>query len=843
MACWLLDCTFRTFGPGAYSSMVTHFLNFKRFHNTTNTFFRSSHRHFPMTRLSKTHPVPKSDTDDESNLTYQKSQQLSKQQTSVSQVKKQHELDSDFLRFIRYCCCSMSTCTAFGFISMVILISLIVWLSTFISGYVSTSTAIESLRKEIKTTALNQLDVVLRTPMNLLRDQKAMVEEVDFDIATPLSMYNMARQMTRMMYNHREVDLSFFLQYPNGNYLRVVHTDQTKKEVTVLLRNTGAGLSRSIQLSASSAEYISVVNSSLVDKISGTDWYQQAIFADQPLVTVLHEMHEPDNTGARLGFTYTLPLFQNNTLQCVFGADLGLNNIGLILQKLRIGKTGSSFLMQRTGTMIATSSEDATLADGSGTKTHAFDASLPVHSKIARILDSGVTIDKVQDGESISFDGYVADVYVLDPTMSTGAKLLQRPWLFVTALPLFRDFTQVILWSTLVSLLVTVLLIALISVSTVLLYILIFVRPLRRLIKDLESVQSMQLDNIKERRLSVIFETRELQKRFYKSVHYLRLFKQFLPQSLLDAQVLHYSKNQPVGPSIKNQDERESLASGSIMQSSKHTRHSSNSGSNSRKIQERAALSTFEIGVREIKMAMLAVHLLQASHVIDIDVDSFCRQHSTLLSGFISIVRIHKGTVERFDEKFMVASFFNMKQAAAAAVEIKKKLMNLEKVLQQEERHQISFSIGLSWGLSCVGVLGCDTMRANKVFGKSAEICESLALLGKEWPAKIFVDNGTFQVMDTREFVTRPICILENGASSSRTYEIINSSKVNDAEWLYERQEKEKISAMDIYRNAFTCIEKKKFEEAKLMLDDYLKINADDAVALRHLQHIQEELQ
>ena len=84
-------------------------------------------------------------------------------------------------------------------------------------------------------------------------------------------------------------------------------------------------------------------------------WYKAAVMGGKPTRSKIYTYF----TKQDLGMSTSQPLYdQNGELQGVIAADLGLSQIGLFLQTLKIGKSGQTFIIERDGLLIASSTSE-----------------------------------------------------------------------------------------------------------------------------------------------------------------------------------------------------------------------------------------------------------------------------------------------------------------------------------------------------------------------------------------------------------------------------------------------------------------------------------------------------
>ncbi len=86
-------------------------------------------------------------------------------------------------------------------------------------------------------------------------------------------------------------------------------------------------------------------------------WYVAAIQRDEPTWSKIYQFST--NTAVRLGITAVQPYYdRNGELLGVLGTDIVLSQLGSYLSSLKIGKSGQTFMMERDGLLVASSTLD-----------------------------------------------------------------------------------------------------------------------------------------------------------------------------------------------------------------------------------------------------------------------------------------------------------------------------------------------------------------------------------------------------------------------------------------------------------------------------------------------------
>lgn len=137
-----------------------------------------------------------------------------------------------------------------------------------------------------------------------------------------------------------------------GDFLLV----QTEPEPVVHLRQTATSPQRQIYALTASGETGSLLRTDTYDPRT-RPWYQTAVRAGQPAWSPIYIYA----ANPVLGITFSRPIYADAARQDlvgVIGVDLTLSQLSQFLQQVRIGKAGHTFIIERSGDLVATSWEE-----------------------------------------------------------------------------------------------------------------------------------------------------------------------------------------------------------------------------------------------------------------------------------------------------------------------------------------------------------------------------------------------------------------------------------------------------------------------------------------------------
>ncbi|MCB9418285.1 MAG: response regulator [Ardenticatenaceae bacterium] len=115
-------------------------------------------------------------------------------------------------------------------------------------------------------------------------------------------------------------------------------------------------------------------------------------------------------TGQDMALSASRPVYdEQQNLLGVAANDIFLSHIGAFLKHLAIGQTGSSFIMERSGLLVASSTDEKPFTTPDGNKTperlYATKSSIPaIHYAAAFLTEEFGSYDNINGGQQIDFD-------------------------------------------------------------------------------------------------------------------------------------------------------------------------------------------------------------------------------------------------------------------------------------------------------------------------------------------------------------------------------------------------------------------------------------------------------
>ncbi|MCP2727523.1 PAS domain S-box protein [Limnofasciculus baicalensis] len=161
-------------------------------------------------------------------------------------------------------------------------------------------------------------------------------------------------------------------------------------------------------------------------------WYGAAVKAGKPIWSNIYT----DFTSQALSITAAQPIYnQQRQLQGVLGSDLIFAQVNKFLQNLKIGKTGTAFIIERSGNLVATSST-ALVQKGDRDNSQRIKATESENKFIqqtAKYIDRHFgNLTNIRSSEQLSFEIKGAKQFIQVASLSDSHGL---DWLIVVVIP------------------------------------------------------------------------------------------------------------------------------------------------------------------------------------------------------------------------------------------------------------------------------------------------------------------------------------------------------------------------------------------------------------------------
>jgi sigma-B regulation protein RsbU (phosphoserine phosphatase) len=238
-------------------------------------------------------------------------------------------------------------------VPFVVLIFAAVGLTGFISfrnGQQSVNKVASELRHEINFRIQERLRTYLETPKSINRINADAVRFGTFDLQESDRVSSIFWQQIQAF----ELMSLIYVGKETGDYVGATRKD---KAITVNRVNASAGGFYSTYVPGDWGQPTTLI-SAVTDRVYDPrkrSWYIATTLAKKPIWSPIYTFFDPPS----LGITATHPLYAANAqLIAVFATDLSLGTISQFLSGTAVGKTGQSFILERSGLLIATSTPD-----------------------------------------------------------------------------------------------------------------------------------------------------------------------------------------------------------------------------------------------------------------------------------------------------------------------------------------------------------------------------------------------------------------------------------------------------------------------------------------------------
>ena len=204
------------------------------------------------------------------------------------------------------------------------------------------------LGEEVTAHIEKHVDGYTNTPSLFLEVNQAAVETGNLDL-------NDFERLTR--YFWKQTQLSEAVPYvyfanPQGDFVGVWR--QSEELTTFRLRTAETAPKREVYQLNSLGEPVERLSNNDYDPRS-RPWYKTAVKSGQATWSPIYVFSQP----LSLGLTRVSPLYdQNNDLLGIMAADITLADVSEFLQQLQISDSGQVFIMEHSGDIVASSSEE-----------------------------------------------------------------------------------------------------------------------------------------------------------------------------------------------------------------------------------------------------------------------------------------------------------------------------------------------------------------------------------------------------------------------------------------------------------------------------------------------------
>lgn len=220
------------------------------------------------------------------------------------------------------------------------------------------------------------------------------------------------------------------------------------------------------------------------------------------------------------------------------------------------------------------------------------------------------------------------------------------------------------------------------------------------------------------------------------------------------------------------------------------------------------------------------------------------RALSDLLNSYLTpmtdLVFKNKGTLDKYMGDAIMAFWGapihfpdHAHHACRCALQMIKKLKELQDVYRAKGLPEIDIGIGLNTGDMSVGNMGSDTVRSYTVMGDAVNLGSRLEGINKQYGTRIIISEFTYEaIKDT--FVTREVdwVRVKGKAQPVRIFELIAEGKVPEAT----------LELVRLFHQGFELYHARQFEKAIEAFNQALQTHPDDAVTHLYIERCQDYL-
>ena len=284
-------------------------------------------------------------------------------------------------------------------VQIFVIVGLIGWLS-FRSGQQAVNDVAGQLRREITSRIEDTLNVYLETPhvVNRVNSEAIRLGQLD-----PRNIPNIERYLWNQIQQFDTVSL-IALGTEFGDYIEVQRYQDGALNVAIKDETTNGDLQIwATDVRGNRTEQLNTVPDYDPRK---RPWYQAAAESSIPVWTDIY----PYFSDKTLAISANQPFYDNRKeLAAVASTDLTLSQINDFLGSLEVGKTGHTFIMERSGLLVASSTGEppavATNAEGDVERLYAVNSSNPLVSQTAKHLaEQFDNLGQITGSRQLDFD-------------------------------------------------------------------------------------------------------------------------------------------------------------------------------------------------------------------------------------------------------------------------------------------------------------------------------------------------------------------------------------------------------------------------------------------------------
>lgn len=317
----------------------------------------------------------------------------------------------------------------FLFVGQIVLaVSLTGWLS-FSNGQKAVNELATQLRNELTTRIQQHLHTYLEMPH--------LVNQLNADAVRlgVLKLDNLAELKKYLWYERKSFNTVSYVAIgtETGEYIGVQFFDDGSSMIQDMDKSNGKSVIRTWDVD-DEGNQVSITKVQENYDPRSRPWYIKAVKADKPIWTEVYAYF----SGVSMTISADQPIYDmNDQLVGVASSDLTLSEVSKFLKNLKIGRTGQTFIMERTGDIIATSTDEIPFIKTIETETikrlAAIDSQDAITQATARFLLQAFTdLKQITATQHLSFTFEGERYYLQVSPLKDGRGL---DWLTVVVIP------------------------------------------------------------------------------------------------------------------------------------------------------------------------------------------------------------------------------------------------------------------------------------------------------------------------------------------------------------------------------------------------------------------------
>lgn len=309
-------------------------------------------------------------------------------------------------------------------VPIVTVVGLTGWLSIR-NGQQAVNNLVNRLSDEVTERVENRIQAFADTPYQFLQINSAAVEAGNLNLT---DLENMAQYFWHQIQITPAVPYVYFAN-EDGNFIGV--WKQSEDLTTLRIRDQSTVPNRVIYELDDNGDRDEVIRVHEYDP-RPRPWYQAAVSAGAPTWSDIYVFAEPPS----LGITHVAPFYdQAQELLGVMATDLTLADISTFLQGLEVSSSGETFILERSGEIVASSVDEAPFieAENEQQRLAATGSSNPLIQAAAQdLLNRFDSLDQIQSGQQSIFDLDGQRYYLQVTPVQDGRGL---DWLMAVVIP------------------------------------------------------------------------------------------------------------------------------------------------------------------------------------------------------------------------------------------------------------------------------------------------------------------------------------------------------------------------------------------------------------------------